>query len=243
MASTLRILVLSAALAAGTPMTAGAVVVVGEFPVHMVDTNNQDAAPLHVSAPGGGSNLFRFTYDTAAVASQTVNFTDAANPLTPGAGGNARYTFLDSASLSLAGYTTTARPDNPLIVSISQDRIARDDFVIAPPGYPLFGPVPAASDPSNPVPAFPYLSFHFGFAPLSVALPTSTAAFGGLFMDQYAYLVSADHGIRPPDGYLIRFVADGPVSITTVPEPRGIAVLGLSLAALFGVLRHRRCVF
>ncbi|MEJ0072213.1 MAG: hypothetical protein WDO24_29805 [Pseudomonadota bacterium] len=90
-----------------------------------------------------------------------------------------------------------------------------------------------ASDPSNPVPAIPFIELDGGTnALLNNSLPT--ASFPGTYptwMDADAFLRSTN-GSGPDPYYRIQYDLTSDVTITTVPEPPAIALLGTSLLIL-----------
>jgi hypothetical protein len=209
--------------------------------------------PFLIGTPG--PTTARFTYDTDAVAMQTISpptvFPDGRVQ-----GGSGRYVFTapGSASLSITfrgeTYSTTARPDSPIGIRVHGTDPGGEFFIIAPAGEqlgppsPLAGVVPPyrpAVDPGNPLPAVPYLDFEYGYV-----LPIVD---GSLPMESFDWrtdaLVLLDAAVTGTDHYLIRFLLASPITITRVPEPPAwpSILFGATIGALVcaaGARRRRR---
>lgn len=223
---------LSAACLLVLPIPAHAVLVVGTFTTQGGDVATTPGQPFRPPPPlidpttgmlGIPATVGQFTYDTDAVASQSRSPDGLVG----------RYTFVDSASLSLTifgrTYSTTSSPANPIEIDVT-----------ATPGNAFFRifSVLGVADASNPFPAYPELEYvnGTGLSPFASAdLPTATFSVAG-FMDRVAFLHSV--ALRgTPDWYQANFFASGP-TITTVPEP-GLPSL-LWLAAITWLCRRQR---
>jgi hypothetical protein len=222
----------------GFAAPAHAVLVVGELPLQLIDfgfSGSGDPPPLLIGTPDTGLQLGRFTYDTDAVASSIFNPQVFQLPDgTFASSGLYTFTAPGSASLSVTlrgeTYSTTARADNPITIGVAGNQRGNDSFKITPGGVSS-----TASDPTNPLPAFPFLSFVLGTDALpNGLLPTSN--FTGPFEDPELFLRSIFQD-QQGGGYTLRFRLAGPASITTVPEPHGAsAVLVAGLTGLLAIV-------
>lgn len=216
---------------------AHAVLVVGELPLQLIDfgfSGQGDPPPLLIGTPDAGLQRGRFTYDTDAVTSSIFNPQQFQLPDgTFASAGHYVFTAPGSASLSvtLRGevYSTTARPSNPITIDVAGNQRGNDSFRITP-GEPSTAP-----DPTNPLPAFPVLSFVLGTNAMpNGLLPTSD--FTGSFEDPELFLRSTPEN-QPGQRYTLRFRLADAASITAVPEPHGLSAVGI--AGLMGLLTIR----
>jgi hypothetical protein len=170
----------------------------------------------------------QFTYDTdAAVADRPSPF-------------SGRYVFTHDASLSytfrlvdgtINTYSTHASPEGPITIRVQGGGVI--------PGNGPFDNVffieGTLADPTNPTPhVLPVLrDFQGGSGPITSGdLPTSSL--GGGFIDAFGALIF-EQGQPLGGGVALGFII-APETITTVPEPAGIWLLGLALVSL-GIVR------
>jgi hypothetical protein len=236
------------AAAAAWPIPATATFVTGSFTMRAVDWV---PGPTPLPPPfliGTGSGIpdgGAFSYETNDVASAQ---------LSPD-GITGRYVFDHAASLSVTvgglTYSTTASPSNPIAVLVQGNNRGSDTFRMGPAaalgaGGPSLD-LPDAADPSNPLPAFAYMSMLFG----SGTLPNGdlpTASFPGaqpIWMDPDLFLRST---VRPgPDvaWYRIRYILTSEVTISTIPvsepsplAPWSVGVIAVMLFAWRASTRH-----
>src|SRR5258706_3654234 len=222
----LSTLAVAAAAVAALPSPAAAVLANATATLAYIDWfgHGPTPAPLLLGpGPSAGPDRITFSYDTAA-----------AQHLSPN-----RYDFTQSASMSLTTngwtYSTTASASNPLEIRVTGGQGNNDHFSIVPLGI-ASSPGGAsdfnASDPGNPVAAFPYVSLMLGYNALANDdLPT--ASFPGQnglsWMDADVFLRSPQ-GIGPVN-YSMMFIVTSEFTITTtaVPVPATLALPGSGL--------------
>jgi hypothetical protein len=211
----------------------GAVVVTAEFSMGLLDFGSSDLVPPPLLIATPGPTTGRLTYDTALAVPQTI---DPENL-------SMTYIFTSGASLAIAfggtTYTTSASAANPFRIGVGAQ--PANNFLIAGPlSFPADGVPAAAADPSNPLPAFPFLDLLNGNGSFAnAALPTES--FPNTFIDAFAQLRSV--ATMPAQGsvYFLRFLVPGDVTITVMPEPSTLSVLVLPAALVLLRRRLRTC--
>jgi hypothetical protein len=201
---------------------ANAVYVTADFTLRGLDFGSSDPVPPPFLIATPGPTTGRLTYDTALGVPRTV---DPENL-------SMTYLFTSGASLAItfggATYSSTASPANPFRIAVGAQPF-NNFFIAGPVGFPADGVPAEAADPSNALPAFPFLDLLNGNGSFTnAALPT--ASFPNTFIDPIASLRSI---ARTPDQgsvYFLRFLLTSDVTITAVPEPSTLAILALPAA-------------